>query len=223
MFCASIRTRLRAEAALHRAVPADNGYHPRRQWDLYFAQHGEDRFLVENALVPAKGLFIDVGAEDGISLSNTFFFERTGWTGFLIEPNPKVALFCRMNRRSPVIQAAIGSDPTLKLNIHPIRGWSGLLDEGRGTKVDVEIYRLDDLLLKLQVPSIDLLSIDTEGTEIDVMSTLDMEKYQPKIIIVEYHTWEGKLNTESELMSYFSDRPYTMIHKTPGNLIFKRN
>jgi len=43
------------------------------------------------------------------------------------------------------------------------------------------------------------------------------------VIIVEYNTWEGKINTERALGDYFSDRPYKMIHKTPGNLIFKRD
>src|SRR5207244_12639635 len=56
----------------------------------YYSQHSQDRFI-DNFLLHGKrdGVFVDVGAYDGIALSNTYYFEKElGWSGSFIEPNP---------------------------------------------------------------------------------------------------------------------------------------
>src|SRR5258706_11369284 len=66
-------------------VPDSTARHP-----PYYSQHSQDRF-VDNFLLHGKrgGVFVDVGAYDGVALSNTYYFEKElGWQGICIEPNP---------------------------------------------------------------------------------------------------------------------------------------
>ena len=61
-----------------------------------FSQFNQDKFIFENFFpVKSDGVFVDIGAHDGITLSNTWFFENyLGWTGYCFEPNP--SLFAKL-------------------------------------------------------------------------------------------------------------------------------
>ncbi len=190
--------------------------------EIFYSQHHEDLWIIKNLVLPKTGIFVDVGAEDGVWGSNTYYFEKIGWTGICIEPNPSVfAELCRA-RTCQCVEAAIGSDVTLPLYIHPIKGWSGLLDEGTGVPQAVTIRTLDSVLEEAKIEHIDLLSIDTEGTELNVLATFDLEKYIPTLIIVEWNTWNGKIDTKAAIQEYLALFPYTEVLCTSSNLIFAR-
>ncbi len=79
--------------------------------ELSRSQHGEDA-LAWNLLGRSRtGFFIEAGAHDGVSLSNTFFLESVGWTGLLVEAHPELFDKCKRSRpRSQVVHAALGPD-----------------------------------------------------------------------------------------------------------------
>ena len=54
----------------------------------FFSQFGEDKWIVDNLHYPLNGVFVDVGASDGISGNNTYFFEKIGWQGLCIDADP---------------------------------------------------------------------------------------------------------------------------------------
>lgn len=58
----------------------------------FYSQAGQDKYLIENIYKnKEKGFFIDIGAHDGITYSNTYYLEKElGWSGICIEPNPKI-------------------------------------------------------------------------------------------------------------------------------------
>ena len=57
----------------------------------YYSQFEQDKFIYENYFInKTKGYFVDIGAHDGITFSNSKFFEELGWDGVCIEPNPKI-------------------------------------------------------------------------------------------------------------------------------------
>lgn len=70
---------------------------------IYFSQHGEDKWIVENLELPDKGVFVEVGAAEGLQGSNTLYFQNRGWTGLLVEPDPRSAIKLEMNRAGPVV------------------------------------------------------------------------------------------------------------------------
>lgn len=185
----------------------------------YFSQHGEDCWIDRHLKLPATGVFVDVGAHDGIIDSNTLFFERKGWTGLCVEAHPQVVSILTRNRTCRVGAYAICSDPTRLFEVHPIQTWSGF---GRGgLRIQVPIKRLEEALGENQIEGIDLLSIDVEGSELDVWSTFDCDRHRPRVVILEYLT-QPLPSQEEAIMDAFYSLPYRMVHRTPANLIFER-
>lgn len=156
-----------------------------------------------------RGCFIEAGANDGFSQSNTYYLERfRGWTGLLIEPMPEVAAECRRNRRSPVLEAALVADAraTPSVTLH----CAGLMSTVAGALGDPELTRRHvetGLAVQglrsskvIQVPArtlsslidehladreIDLLSLDVEGGEPEALRGLDLSRHRPRWICVE--------------------------------------
>ena len=84
------------------------------QNEEFFSQHGEDFLLHTMFSTTQAGFFVDVGAFDGIHLSNSFFFERRGWKGICVEPHPDYFPLLERNRPGSIcVQAAVvGSSDT---------------------------------------------------------------------------------------------------------------
>lgn len=150
----------------------------------------------------ARGFFVEVGANEPQSIhSQTWHLERIGWRGILIEPNR--ALFDDLVRERPgskVYNVACSTPAkvgTAELKIPFLA--DGTMDTGKAA-LEVEIdhggfpaYRnetvrvvtLDSILEENNVAGIDLLSIDVEGTELDVLKGLDLQRYRPRLILLE--------------------------------------
>ena len=84
----------------------------------FHSQYGQDylvytRYFTQN---PRSGTFIDFGAHDGITFSNTCFFERVlGWSGILVEPNPNVFSKLQKNRDTISINVGVGPKEGVRL------------------------------------------------------------------------------------------------------------
>ena len=77
----------------------------------YFSQYDQDRYVNEQFFKNKKGgVFVEIGAYDGVLLSNTFFFKKyLGWTGICIEPIPDVFSRLKSNRSAICVQGCICS------------------------------------------------------------------------------------------------------------------
>ncbi len=157
------------------------------------------------------GVFVEAGANDGISQSNTYFFERMrGWRGVLIEPVPELALACRRNRpRATVVNAALVADDRVRevtmrtANLMSIvEGAFGARDADQAhieravaaqggpdrvtpRTVTVPARTLTAVLIDAAIAHIDLLSLDVEGYELQVLQGLDLGRFRPRYILVE--------------------------------------
>jgi FkbM family methyltransferase len=181
------------------------GARPRR----FFGLDGLDVRLAEH-LKFRGGLFVEAGANDGISQSNTAYYERyLGWRGILIEPIPTLAAQCKRNRpRAIVEQCALvpfeydGS--TIEMiycnlmslvrgargtgdrdDAHIVAGCRHLSEGDAPYCVTVPARTLTSVLDSLRVPKLDFLSLDVEGYEGQVLRGLDFDRYTPKYILVE--------------------------------------
>lgn len=149
------------------------------------------------------GLYVEIGAFDGVSHSNTLGLARRGWSGILAEPHPLAAAKLRKNYASypkiAIEQVAVGkkdgeivhlsnagtlSSTSTDLIEHYKRlPWaSGAVLEGGQ---EVESMRLDTLLEKHGPNRLDLLVVDVEGSERDVFSGFDIDRWKPQMVIVE--------------------------------------
>lgn len=184
----------------------------------FYSQFGEDLWLYNSGLLPEKGFFIDVGASDGITFSNTYFLERKGWSGICIEPHP--TSFAKLKRfRKHAVNAAVSNIRRSKFFLSALSpDLSGFeTSHPKDELKKVEVISLKNLIKKEKITKIDLLSIDTEGTEIDVIESLG-DKILPDFVIIEYLTQDKE---NEQIPEYLMSKKYRQILKTKANYIFK--
>ena len=168
-----------------------------------------------------RGFFIEVGANDPISLSQTYLLEQNGWEGILVEPQAECCRRLRQARpRSTVIQAACGA-PAQKgkalFRVATSHDRSMLAtqtpDEDvtfAGT-VEVELTTLDALLAERGDPKPDFVSIDVEGGELAVLQGFNLAKHQPGLLVVEDHVHDLRLH------AYLRAHGYKLVKRTGSN------
>lgn len=187
-----------------------------------------------------NGFFIEAGANDGVSQSNTLLYEKEyGWTGLLVEPNSSKYSQCKSNRPNSIVENyALVSDSYLGDYIEGDFNHDGyaesltsmVLDEGdwcddilRDCKkekkessnvVKVPAITLDKLLEKHNIQKIDFFSLDVEGYEISVLNGFDIEKYLPTYMLIETTSFE---NRRKVIFDYMQDRNYKVIEELTIN------
>ena len=149
-----------------------------------------------------EGYFIEVGAADGVFLSNTYFLEKEmGWSGIIAEANPAFTQSIRENRSCYVSSKCVFSRSGERVGFLPTqraefsRIASIIPDDGherRGARLAREIsvptISLNDLLLEAKAPfNIDYMSIDTEGSEFEILEAFDFDRWNIKLISVEHN------------------------------------
>jgi FkbM family methyltransferase len=140
-----------------------------------------------------RGYFVEVGANKPEEASQTFALEQRGWTGVLVEPQPDLADQLRRQRAAKVFAVACTSRRNAGSNmILYLAGGHSSFDRGlnlpeikpHGT-IDVPTRTLDQVLIEAGAQSIDFISIDVEGHELDVLDGFDLERWRPRLILVE--------------------------------------
>ncbi|MDR3646385.1 MAG: FkbM family methyltransferase [Candidatus Babeliales bacterium] len=176
----------------------------------FFSQFGQDRYVFEHFKNKKNGIFIEMGGSDGITNSNTYFFEKyLNWKGICIEPVEYLFKQLIKNRKSINLNCAVwkidgyASFIETQLPGEKNLGWSGLIDTYDQRHKDelvnfwqkihncivkeTKIYcrQFNNICKEYEISHIDFLSIDTEGSELDIIKTIDFEKILIDIITVE--------------------------------------
>lgn len=149
------------------------------------------------------GTFVEVGAMDGQTHSNTCGLADLGWRGIYIEPTSHYADLCKKrhskNLAVTTVQNAISNrSGTLRLHLaHSLTTADALTEAAykqiswsagclRNQYETVECLTLDSLLTTHKIPvGFDVLSIDVEGHELEVLEGFSLSKWMPKLIIIE--------------------------------------
>ncbi|MGH7993504.1 MAG: FkbM family methyltransferase [Limisphaerales bacterium] len=140
-----------------------------------------------------QGFFVEVGANHPTELNQTWFLEQQGWSGILVEPNPDLCeLLLTQRPRSRTFQVAVGhaeqvgevelllGESHVPSTLKPLLG-----DPLSGVKIRVLLRTLDSILVEAGAERIDFLSIDVEGMELAVLQGFNLEKYVPRLILLE--------------------------------------
>jgi FkbM family methyltransferase len=193
--------------------------------------------IYEEHLPKDIGRFVEVGAHDGISFSNTVFLAEAGWHGLYVEPEPVAAHHCRVNHRShigvQVAEIAI-SDREGEAELYTCGSCSTLnwdknaIDWGckKERTIKVKLTTLDNLLTQLKwTPRFDLLVIDVENHEPQVLRGFTIGRWLPKLVIIEAHerdpAWERSFKA-GPISGYFGQMGYKKIFADHINSIFLR-
>jgi FkbM family methyltransferase len=199
----------------------------------YYSQHGEDIILWSLFGDDRfKGYFLDVGALDGRRFNNTLSFEEAGWTGVCVEAHPDYIDLLRDNRpNSKIVHAAVTDRCQDKIDFYAnSRGTLSTLDKsleenfkGYGKyftgfkKIRVPGMTLDSILGN-EFANVDLVSIDIEGGEIGALKGFSIERYFPRVVVIEI------LDTKRSLFiaSYMKEHRYYPARAIGGNTIYCR-
>ena len=185
---------------------------------------GLDEILTKYFGFPSEGFFVEVGAFDGESFSNTSCLADHGWGGIYVEPVEEHYDAClrrhEKNEEIAVVQCAVGSvDKVIDLYVGgPLTtsdpeqvkryseiDWAQLIPFSK--RGEIEQVTLDSLLdyFDIEPGQIDLLTVDVEGREADVFEGFDLGEWLPKMMIVE-------LEDEHESFQKYPD--HVAVHRT---------
>jgi len=185
------------------------------------SQLGQDliAFLVSDC--KREGFFVEFGATNGQDLSNTFILEKLfDWRGILAEPARSWHQDLRKNRECEIETDCVWSESNVKLVFNEVPNLelstidafsSGDMHEAvrkSGSKYHVDTITLFDLLEKFNAPSvIDYISIDTEGSEFEILKEFDFEKYRFNFISCEHNFTQ----TREPIFKLLTDNGYKRV------------
>ncbi len=149
-----------------------------------------------------SGVFVEVGAYEPLSVcSQSWHLEdRLKWRGLLVEPNPVLAGKARSARPGSTVCECACTSPDKKGEARlfiplsdgkEISGHASMevnaddFNYNKHKTVDVKAVTLTSLLDENNVTDVDLLSVDVEGTELDVLRGLDFDRFKPRLILLE--------------------------------------
>lgn len=204
-----------------------------------YAQEGEDMIINRFFEHKQKGVYVDVGAHHPFRFSNTAFFYKKGWSGINIDPLPTAApLFKKYRKRDINIQKGVSLKAEQLLYYSFNEPAYNTFNEAKANEYvhaklvrpDVRKIKIDTVplrsILDKHLPSgttIDFLTIDTEGLEMEVLQSNDWEKYKPTIIILESHIIEIEKYLNSELDLFMKNLGYTLVGKSYYSYFYKKN
>ena len=178
----------------------------------------EDQLIWEFFKCSEGGFFIEVGAGDPVNLSVSYHLEVKGWKGILVEPQPELANKLKNNRKAKVWPVACGSpqnkgeaDFFVAGEFSSLKKHAAFTDVIYSDKIVVPVMTLDEILFEEGNPEIDFLSIDVEGSELNVLRGIDLLKNRPRLIFIEYHV------LSLDIHHYFLRNKYKLVKRTGVN------
>jgi FkbM family methyltransferase len=189
------------------------------------AGDAQDLWVLSETNFKRGGFFVEFGAFDGVKWSNTFLLERyLGWAGILAEPIPRFHEIVKRNRKAAFSPKCVWSHSgeTLSFRVCPkavlstIEGFEESSDHDRSVfePIRVDTISLNDLLTENGAPRhIDYISVDTEGSELDILSTFDFERFRVDLFSVE-HNYSDR---EPQIDAFLAARGYERVHAEHSN------
>jgi len=209
---------------LHRPFP--NSFEEFKHAMISYSQFGEDLLVQEILGYERKDIFyIELGAYQPISKSNTYIFYKRGGRGICVEPNPVAsALWRRYRPRDIFIGKGVTGGASCRMGY--------VLDSGSGAQncfqsdaetesaalLEMECINIRELVADFLPTgqSLDLLSVDCEGMDIDLIKNFPFDLARPKIVLVE----DFDYSEESEIHRSMTNLGYEMKSYTKITKIF---
>lgn len=182
------------------------------------SQLGQDLWVLEQTGYKRNGFFVEFGATDGVILSNSWLLEKEfGWNGICAEPNPKYFEKLQNNRNCIVDDACIAAQSGINVDFIMADEFGTMSNykdtdlhaERRNAYAEVsepislETISLNDFLIKNNAPKeIDYLSIDTEGSEYDILKSFPFDMWKIRHLTVEHNFGPTRGNIKNLLCSY---------------------
>jgi FkbM family methyltransferase len=204
-----------------------------------YAQAGEDLIVdfIAKAMQIDEITYLDVGAHHPTQFSNTYLFYKRGFQGVLVEPDPELMASIKTARpRDVCIEAGVGvkAAATAQFFVMSTRTLNTFSEEeakryeAMGTQriekvLPVALVTLDDILAdRFGSKEPTLVSIDIEGLDFEVLSTLNLNKYRPPIVCIEtlQYSETREETKDARIAQLMLDNRYFIYGDTYINTIF---
>lgn len=210
---------------------------------MYYSQHDQDKILNENFFKGNKnGVFCDVGAHDGETISNTLFFEESlYWTGLCIEAKPENYVKLNKRRKSNnVFGAGYNRNGTITFTSN--EGYTNMLSGvteqysnshierikreieqcgGSSKQIEIPCYTLDSLFDLYNFKTIDYLTIDTEGSELQVLQGINFDKF--KINVIDFEVNYPNSDEHENIKKLLLDKGFKFWNTIRGDEVWVNN
>lgn len=194
-----------------------------------YASHGEDFWLFTQFPPNHRGSCVDVGAHDGVETNNTFLLEQVGWRVLCVEPSPEAEKYLRHNREFVWMGAVADYDgegefwlndkcPGALSALKPVLDRDDWKPEP-GAKFSshrVQVRTLGSVLIEHGFETLDALSIDVEGGEMDVLLGFDIDRWKPHAVVIEQ--WDDR----SDVYRFMLDHGYVRAERRSVNDLYLR-
>ena len=199
-----------------------------------FAQAGEDIIIFDLLNRKSAGTYIDIGCHHPFRNSNTYLLYKMGWSGICIDPAPGIKEFFSIWRpRDLFLNVAISNhsgesplyifnDPALNsLSIAQVNLYNNYKDYIVTKKLTVQTLQLRQIyaMHSSNMQTVDVLSVDVEGLDLEVLESNDWETLRPKIVIFESRNLNMSNIENDDCYSFLRPRGYELYAKTENNLI----
>ena len=182
--------------------------------EKFYSQIGQDKHVMD-FFDGHKGYFVDIGATNGIDISNTYELEQNGWNGICVEPQKKMYDKLIKNRKAICSNYLLYDKEGKEVDFNVAGVLAGITNDIGPThynnvkntpKIKLKTNTLNNLLNENNVPrKIDFLSLDTEGSELSILKGCDLNKYRFGFMAIEHNNEEPR---KTELKNYLLENDY---------------
>jgi FkbM family methyltransferase len=193
-----------------------------------YSQNNEEEIIL-NYFKDSKGTFLDLGAHNGIDLSNTRALVEKGWQGSLVEPHPQIFQNLKENCKNfdglQLFEFAIGvENGTFDLNANDtflstlkeseIERWNG---EYSFYKIKCKVLNFNKFIELSIIKKFDFISIDCEGVDYEILTQINLDEVGCKMICIETNGIETQ-----KYIDYISNFGFNVVAINAENLIMAR-
>jgi FkbM family methyltransferase len=203
----------------------------------YYSQIGQDRFVDQYFKAKEHGVFVDLGAHDGVSSSNSYFFERERkWTGLCVEPGIDEYKKLVAARSSQCLNACVSNyNGTAEFTY--VEGYANMLSGlseaygaqhrrrveqevaqhgGKISKIQVDVFTLQTILDRYGISAIDYCSIDTEGAELSILESIDFSRTSIRLFTIENNYGDTKVR------DFLASKGYRLLTRLRWDDVFEK-
>lgn len=206
---------------------------------ISYSQSGEDIIidaLFEN-LKRKERTYLDIGANDPVICNNTYLLYKKGWRGVLVEPDAAMCEVAKSKRPGDtIVNIGIGllNESEAPFYVFPgrLNTWSTFSEQEariretasgiKAKKISVPLKTINNIIEQYFVACPNFISIDVEGLDLDILKSLDFNRFRPDVFCVE--TISFSINNEGkkldEVREFLSSKDYLIYADTHINTIF---
>jgi FkbM family methyltransferase len=200
---------------------------------MYYSQYKQDEYLETSIFKGFKnGLYMDIGAHDGVTINNTLYFEKNNnWNGINIEPLDDVYNKLVVNRPNSInIKCAVcntdgsaefisnkgytemlsGLKSTFDPRHHIRLQYENIHNNSTSNIIKVDTKRIETICDEYNIKHINYLSIDVEGGEFEVIKSINFDKVFIDVIVFENNYDDISV----PIIMHLENNGYVVINKT---------